>query len=59
VGIIVVSPAGPIDSRNSFVATNNAVFIVDNAKGQIVMCFPESKDNQTIVSCTPPTKLSQ
>jgi hypothetical protein len=35
----------------------NAVFVVDNAKGQISMCYPDSKDNKVLVVCTPATKL--
>ena len=52
-----VAPAGPGDARNSYVAPVNAVFVVDNAKGQISMCFPDSKDNKVVVICTPATKL--
>ena len=37
----------------------NAVFVVDNAKGQISMCYPDSKDNKVVVVCTPATKLPQ
>jgi hypothetical protein len=52
-----VAPAGPGDARNSYVAPVNAVFVVDNAKGQISMCYPDSKDNKVLVICTPATKL--
>ncbi len=52
-----VAPAGPGDARNSYVAPVNAVFVVDNAKGQIRMCYPDSKDNKVLVICTPATKL--
>jgi hypothetical protein len=52
-----VAPAGPGDARNSYVAPVNAVFVVDNAKGQISMCYPDSKDNKVLVICTPTTKL--
>jgi len=34
-----------------------AVFVVDNAKGQIAMCYPDNKDNKIQVVCTPATKL--
>ena len=54
-----VAPAGPGDARNSYVAPVNAVFVVDNAKGQISMCYPDSKDNKVLVVCTPATKLPQ
>jgi hypothetical protein len=37
----------------------NAVFVVDNAKGQISLCYPDSKDNKAAVMCTPATKLPQ
>ena len=52
-----MSPAGPVDTRNSFVAPVNSVFVVDNAKGQISMCFPDNKDGKILVVCTPATKL--
>ena len=54
-----VAPAGPGDARNSYVAPVNAVFVVDNAKGQISLCYPDSKDNKAAVMCTPATKLPQ
>ena len=54
-----VAPAGPGDPRNSYVAPVNAVFVVDNAKGQISLCYPDSKDNKAAVMCTPATKLPQ
>ena len=54
-----VAPAGPADPRNSYVPPVNAVFVVDNAKGQISMCYPDSKDNKVVVICTPATKLPQ
>jgi hypothetical protein len=54
-----VAPAGPVDSRNSYVPPVNAVFVVDNAKGQISKCYPDSKDNKVVVVCTPATKLPQ
>src|SRR4249920_1314098 len=47
-----VAPAGPVDPRNSYVPPVNAVFVVDNAKGQISMCYPDSKDNKVVVVCT-------
>jgi hypothetical protein len=52
-----VSPAGPTDPRNNFVPQSSAVFVVDNAKGSISMCFPDNKDNKVVVTCTPATKL--
>ena len=52
-----VSPAGPTDPRNNFVPQSSAVFVVDNAKGSISMCFPDNKDNKVVVVCTPATKL--
>jgi hypothetical protein len=54
-----VAPAGPADPRNSYVPPVNAVFVVDNAKGQISMCFPDSRENKVLVVCTPATKLPQ
>ena len=54
-----MAPAGPIDSRNTFVAPVNSVFVVDSAKGQSSMCYPDNKDGKIQVVCTPPTKLPQ
>jgi len=54
-----VAPAGPGDARNSYDAPVNAVFVVDNAKGQISLCYPDNKDNKVMVICTPATKLPQ
>ena len=50
-------PAGPADPRNNYVQQAGAVFVADNAKGQISMCFPDNKDNKVVVICTPATKL--
>ena len=49
-------------NNNAFlnVPQAGAVFVVDNAKGQISMCFPDNKDNKdnkVVVICTPATKL--
>jgi len=52
-----MTPAGPTDTRMSFVPPMAAVFVVDNAKGQIAMCCPDNKDNKIQVVCTPATKL--
>jgi microcystin-dependent protein len=52
-----IGPAGPADPRNNHVPQAGAVFVVDNAKGQISMCFPDNKDNKVVVICTPATKL--
>jgi hypothetical protein len=52
-----IAPAGPADTRNAYVPPVNAVFVVDNAKGQISMCYPDSRDNKVLVVCTPATKL--
>ena len=54
-----IAPAGPVDPRNNYVPPANAVFVVDNAKGPIIMCFPDNKDNKVVVVCTPATKLPQ
>jgi hypothetical protein len=53
----IMSPAGPTDTRMSFVPPMAAVFVVDSAKGQIAMCCPDNKDNKIQVVCTPATKL--
>lgn len=51
-----IAPAGPADPRNNYVPQAGAVFVVDDAKGAISMCFP---DNKVVVVCTPATKLPQ
>ena len=35
-----IAPAGPADPRNNYVPQAGAVFVVDDAKGAIGMCFP-------------------
>ena len=52
-----LAPAGPADPRNNYVPQSGAVFIVDNAKGVISMCFPDNTDNKVVVVCSPATKL--
>jgi hypothetical protein len=52
-----ISPASPSDLRNSFQTPQGAVYVVDNAKGAIVMCYPDNKDNKWLVFCTPATAL--
>ena len=52
-----LSPAGPLDPRNSFVAPVGAVFVVDDARGQISICFPDNKEGRVQVVCRPATKL--
>jgi hypothetical protein len=42
---------------HQFCAPGAAVFVIDNAKGQISMCYPDNKDNKVQVICTPATKL--
>jgi len=54
-----IAPAGPADPRNNYVPQAGAVFVVDDAKGAIIMCFPDNKDNKVMVVCTPANKLPQ
>jgi hypothetical protein len=54
-----ISPAGPADARNNYVPQAGAVFVVDDARGAIIMCFRDNKDNKVVVVCTPATKLPQ
>lgn len=51
-----IAPAGPADPRN-YVPQSGAVFVVDNAKGAISMCFPDNKDSKVVVVCSPATRL--
>jgi hypothetical protein len=46
-----ISPAGLMDTRINFVPPVAAVFVVDNAKGQIGICYPDNK------VCPPATTL--
>ena len=50
-----IAPAGPADPRYNYVPQAGAVFVVDDAKGAIIMCFPDNKDNKVVVVCTPAT----
>jgi len=45
-----IAPAGRADPRNNYVPQSGAVFIVDNAKGVISMCFPDNKDNKVVIA---------
>jgi microcystin-dependent protein len=54
-----IAPAGPADPRNNYVPQAGPVFVVDDARGAIIMCFPDNKDNKVVVVCTPATKLPQ
>ena len=54
-----IAPAGPADPRNNYIPQAGAVFVVDDAKGAISVCFPDNKDNKVVVVCTPATKLPQ
>ena len=38
---------GPADPRNNYVPRAGAVFVVDNAKGQISMCFPDTRTTRS------------
>jgi hypothetical protein len=42
----IVAPAGPNDARTPFVPPGAAVFVVDNAKGQITLCYPDNQDSK-------------
>jgi hypothetical protein len=57
VSTYAISPAGPNDARATFIPPGAAVFVVDNAKGQISLCYPDNQDNKWVVRCSAPTKL--
>jgi len=57
--VYTMALAVPADPRNNYVPQAGAVFVVDGAKGAIIMCFPDNKDNKVVVVCTPATKLPQ
>jgi hypothetical protein len=52
-----VAPASVQDPRNSYIAPQSAVYVVDNVNRQIVLCYPNTQNNVDYVVCTAPTKL--
>jgi hypothetical protein len=54
---LTVLPVPPPDPRNSYIPPQGATYIVNNLRGEIVMCYPDSKDGKFVVTCTPSTKL--
>ncbi|HVZ15462.1 MAG TPA: hypothetical protein VG894_13450 [Bauldia sp.] len=53
-----VTPVPPADTRIKFTPPTSAVFVVNQTTDTITMCFPDTdKDNNYVVSCTPPTDL--
>jgi hypothetical protein len=54
-----VAPAGPVDSRNSYVPPVNAVFVVDNAKGANQHVLSRQQGQQGCGRLHPATKLPQ
>jgi hypothetical protein len=57
VSTYAIVPAGPNDARATFIPPGAAVFVVDNAKAQISLCYPNNQDNKWVVRCSAPTKL--
>ena len=55
--VFTVAPAAVQDPRNSYIAPQSAVFVVDNIKREIVLCYPDTKNDVDYVVCTAPTKL--
>lgn len=56
-GRYTIAPLPPVDGRNSYVPPQSAVYVIDNARGEVVMCFPNARDGKHVVDCTAPTKL--
>jgi hypothetical protein len=52
-----VAPAAVQDPRHSYIAPQASVYVVDNVKRQIVLCYPTTQNNVDSVVCTAPTKL--
>jgi hypothetical protein len=42
-----IAPAGPADPRNNYVPQAGAVFVVDDAKGAIIMCSPTTRTTRS------------
>lgn len=54
---LTVLPVPPPDPRNSYIPPQGATYVVDNLRGEITMCYPDSRDGKFIVTCTPSTKI--
>jgi hypothetical protein len=53
-----VTPLPPADSRSKFLTPTGSVFVVNQDKGTITMCFPDTdKNGAFLVSCTPALPL--
>ena len=55
--VFTVAPASVQDPRNSYIAPQASVYVVDNIKREIVLCYPNTQNNVDYVVCTAPTKL--
>ena len=55
--VFTVAPPAVQDPRNSYIAPQSAVYVVDNVKREIVLCYPNTQNNVDYVVCTAPTKL--
>ncbi len=53
-----VTPLPPSDSRAKFIPPQGAVYIIDQKNGQIVLCYPDIKEQKYIVICTSPAKIA-
>jgi hypothetical protein len=54
-----VTPVPPGDTRGKFIPPQGGVYVVDQKSGQIVICYPDIKEEKYIVICTPPAKIAQ
>jgi hypothetical protein len=53
-----IAPVPPPDTRNNFIPPSGAVYVVNQKAGTVMLCFPDTKDNVYVVSCTAATKLA-
>ena len=55
----IIHPVPPADVRNSYVPPQGAIYVIDNLRGTIAMCYPDSLDSKFVVTCTTQTQLSR
>ena len=53
----IIQPVPAPDVRNSYVPPQGAIYVIDNLRGTITMCYPDSLDSKFAVTCTPQTSL--
>jgi hypothetical protein len=54
----IVTPVPPADGRAKFIPPQGGVYVVNQKTGEILICYPDIKDDKYIVICTVPARLS-